>query len=78
MSERVPMGYGLGILRIGRGKENGKEERVFVGLFGVGIKPKIKRKIKSYTTPILLFKNTCTGSGFGGVVRGWHFPPLRE
>ena len=42
----MPMGYGLGILRIERGKENGKEERVFVGLFGVGIKPKIKRKIK--------------------------------
>ena len=25
-SERAPMGYGLGILRIERGKENGKEE----------------------------------------------------
>ena len=28
-----------------RGRENGKEERVF-GLSGVGIKPKIKRRIK--------------------------------
>ena len=41
----MPMGYGLGILRIERGKENGKEERVY-GLSGVGIKPKIKRKIE--------------------------------
>ena len=41
----MPIGYGLGILRIERGRENSKEERVF-GLSGVGIKPKIKRKIK--------------------------------
>ena len=41
----MTMGYGLGILRIERGRENGKEESIF-GLSGVGIKPKIKRKIK--------------------------------
>ena len=40
------MGYGLGILRAERGKENGKEEESIFDLSGVGIKPKIKRKIK--------------------------------
>ena len=41
------MGYDLGILRTERGRENGKEDRVF-GLSGVGIKPKIKGKIKEW------------------------------
>ena len=43
----MPMGYDLGILRTERGRENDKEERVF-GLYGVGIKPKIKGKIKEW------------------------------
>ena len=38
----MPMGYGLGILRIGRGTENGKEEESVFDLSGVGTKPKIK------------------------------------
>ena len=40
------MGYGLGFLRIERGRENNKEEERVFGLSGVGITPKIKRKIK--------------------------------
>ena len=40
------MGYGLGILRIERGRENGKEDERVFGLSRVGIKPKRKRKRK--------------------------------